>query len=53
MNNRQKANKIIDLLVNDIRDRKEIGDEFEQIDEDVKAELISQWRDLILIVLDR
>lgn len=37
------ANKIVSFIANDISGRKGIGDEFEQIDEEIKKEILESW----------
>ena len=42
---RQVARWIVDDIVDDILGRKGIGNELEEIDEDVKQEMITRWLD--------
>jgi hypothetical protein len=46
-NAREVARKIVDDIAADISDRKDIGDEFDMIDSDVKSEMINLWLDTI------
>ncbi len=39
-----KIQKLIDFLEKDISDRKGLGDEWESIDDDVKEDLIQEWK---------
>jgi len=39
--------KIVAGIVEDISDRRGIGNEFEQIDADIKAELITEWEEIV------
>ncbi len=41
--NRTTAEKIVDAILEDLSDRRGIGNEYEQIDDDVKSELRETW----------
>jgi len=43
---RQIARWIVDDIAADIQNRKGIGNEFEEIDEDVRQEMITGWLDI-------
>jgi hypothetical protein len=45
-NARQLARKIVDDIADDIQDRKGIGNEFEEIDEDVRQAMLLEWIDI-------
>lgn len=53
MTNTQKASKIVTKLFSDISDRRGIGDEFDQIDTDVKREIRLTWEEKILTILEK
>lgn len=38
-----KSKEIVFSIIHDLTDRRGIGNEFEQIDEDIKEELIGTW----------
>lgn len=44
----EQAIIIANAIADDIRDRRGIGDELENIDEDTKAEMLMEWVRLIL-----
>lgn len=48
MTDRQKANNIVNLIVDDISDRRGLKWEWEKIDDDVKSEIKKVWRDIIM-----
>lgn len=43
----ETATKIIDLIISDIEDRKGIGNEWEEIDDDIKEEIRNEWIDIV------
>jgi hypothetical protein len=43
---RDTARKIVDDIAADIKDRKGIGNEFEEIDEDIQREMLLSWVNL-------
>lgn len=47
MNLRDKANYVIERIIEDIIDRRGLGDAWEEIDADVKDEITRSWSDLI------
>ena len=53
MTNQEKAKKIVKELVLDISDRRGIGDEFDQIDADIKREIRLTWEEKILTILEK
>lgn len=42
-----KIKKIVDLIVQDIEDRKGIGDEWQMIDSDITEEIKEEWGNII------
>ena len=47
-----KIDKIINLIIKDIKDRKGVGDEFQQIDDDIIEEIKQTWKDIIINILN-
>ena len=49
------TDKIVENVVNDIikdiEDRRGIGDEFEQIDDDIKKEMIETWKEIVKLYI--
>jgi hypothetical protein len=41
------AEKIADLIIKDLSDRRGLGNEWEQIDEDIQKEIHKTWADII------
>ena len=41
------ARKIVDEIVDDLSDRSGLGNKWDQIDEDVKNEIIDTWADIV------
>jgi hypothetical protein len=46
MTPRQIARSIVNDIAEDIRDRKGLGNEFEEIDEDIRLDMINSWLDI-------
>ncbi len=46
MKPREAARKIVDDIVADLSDRRGLDYEWNQIDHDVKAEIVSKWLDI-------
>lgn len=47
-NNVEKAEYITRKIIDDIKGRRGIGDEFEQIDEDIQREIFKKWVKIVL-----
>lgn len=48
---KEKAHKIVDMLINDIRNRRGLGNEWNRIDLDIKDEIKKTWREEIYKIL--
>ncbi len=46
--NKEQARKAIDLIIEDLVDRKGLGDEWDRIDGTTQNEIIAQWVDILL-----
>lgn len=46
MTNRQLAAKIVDDIVDDLQDRRGLRQEWDQIDDDVKQQILIKWIDI-------
>ena len=46
-----KSKLIIDRIIEDLSDRCGLGDEWDQIDDDIKDEIKEKWKDIVLDVL--
>jgi len=53
MTNDQKASRIVDQIVEDIEGRAGIGNEWEEIDEETRQEIVLEWKDIVLGVLEK
>jgi hypothetical protein len=42
-----RARRAVDEIISDLKGRKGIGDEWEQIDEDIQKEIRDTWQDII------
>lgn len=45
---REMAEQIVDDIINDIKGRRGIGDEFCQIDLETRDEIFEEWVDIVL-----
>jgi hypothetical protein len=52
MNRDAIAKEIVEKIVEDITDRAGIGNEWEQIDEDIQKDIIDEWMVIICNILD-
>jgi len=44
---REQARKIVDLIIKDLNDRRGLRHEWDQIDDDIKEEIVSVWTDIV------
>ncbi len=47
------ARKIVKSILDDISDRRGIGDEFDSYDSEIKKEIKDEWRDRIIAILKK
>jgi hypothetical protein len=45
--------KIISAIISDIADRSGLGDEWDQIDSNIKNEIIKEWKEIIKYFIEK
>lgn len=45
---KEQAERIVDAIIEDLSDRRGLGQEWEQINSDVQAEIRQRWMDLVM-----
>lgn len=45
--NTEQARRAVDAIVYDLAGRKGLGDEWDQIDDDIREEIIEKWTDIV------
>ncbi len=49
----KQSEKIVDQLIQNLRDRKGLGDEYAGMDEDIQFDLEEEWRLIVRRILER
>ena len=42
----QTANRIVNFIIQDLQNRKGLGDEFNNINKEIRWEIVNKWRDI-------
>lgn len=53
VSNAEKARRIVNCIIEDIKGRSGIGNEWEEIDEETRQEIALEWKDIVLGVLEK